>query len=316
MLKYTIKRILLLIPTLIIVLTIVFLLMKMVPGSPVYAMVQGEEYTPEEIYELETKLGFHDPIWQQYWRYVSGVFRGDWGKSYYNNLPVFQNILSVWEPAILMTVCATLITVVIALPVGVISATKRNSFLDYFVSSTATVSMTIPTVCWGLLLCYFLAYKLNLFPILGYTYIAKGSFAKSLYCIALPSISLGLHHVASLARLTRSTMLDVLNQDYIRTAKAKGLPPRKIYYKHALKNTLSLVATNIAVSFAGMLGGSAVTERVFGIHSLGTLAVNSLSNRDYSQEQAIVLFTALICLVVNLLLDLFYKLLDPRIRYD
>ncbi|MBQ3791559.1 MAG: ABC transporter permease [Clostridia bacterium] len=316
MLKYTIKRILLLIPTLLIVLTIVFCLMKMIPGSPVYAMVQGEDYTPEEIYELETQLGFHDPIYEQYWRYISGVFQGDWGKSYYNNRPVFQNIISVWEPAILMTVCATLITVFIAIPVGVISATKRNSFLDYFVSTSSMVSMTIPTVCWGLLLCYFLAYKLNLFPILGYTYIAKGGFWTSLYCIALPSISLGLHHVASLARLTRSTMLDVLNQDYIRTAKAKGLPSRKIYYKHALKNTLSLVATNIAVSFAGMLGGSAVTERVFGIHSLGTLAVNSLSNRDYSQEQAIVLFTALICLVVNLLLDLFYKFLDPRIQYD
>ena len=119
-----------------------------------------------------------------------------------------------------------------------------------------------------------------------------------------------------MARLTRSTMLDVLNQDYIRTAKAKGLPQSKIYYKHALKNTLSLVGTNIATSFAGVLGGSAITERVFGIRSLGTLAVSSLSSRDYTQEQAIVLFSALMCLGVNLLLDLFYKLLDPRIQYE
>lgn len=316
MLKYTIKRILLLIPTLFIVLTIVFVLMKLVPGSPVYGMTEGEDYTPEEIYQLEEELGFHDPILVQYARYMAGVFRGDWGTSYSNSRPVFQNMMSIWEPAILMAFVATFITVIIALPVGVLSATHRNSLLDYLVSSASTASMTIPTVCWALLLCYFLAYKLDIFPIMGYDYIAKKGFLRSLYCILLPSISLGLHHVASMARLTRSTMLDVLNQDYIRTAKAKGLPQNKIYYKHALKNTLSLVGTNIATSFASILGGAAITERVFGVRSLGTLAVNSLSSRDYTQEQAIVLFSALMCLGVNLLLDLFYKLLDPRIQYD
>lgn len=316
MLKYTIKRILLLIPTLIIVLTIVFCLMQMVPGSPVYAMVEGEDYTPEEIYQLEEELGFHDPIWEQYLRYVGGILKGDWGESYLNHRPVFENMLAVWEPAILMAFLATFITVIIALPVGVISATRRNSLLDYFVTSTSMVSMTIPTVCWALLLCYLLAYQLDLFPIMGYTYIKDGSLWNSVYWILLPSLSLGLHHVASMARLTRSTMLDVLNQDYIRTAKAKGLPQSKIYYKHALKNTLSLVGTNIATSFATILGGSAVTERVFGVRSLGTLAVSSLSGRDYTQEQAIVLFSALLCLGVNLLLDLFYKALDPRIQFD
>jgi peptide/nickel transport system permease protein len=211
---------------------------------------------------------------------------------------------------------ATIITVVIAIPVGVLSATHRNSLLDYFVTSTSMASMTIPTFCWGLLLCYFVAYKMDLFPILGYEYIEKNGFWNAVYFAALPSISLGLHHVASLARLTRSTMLDVLNQDYIRTAKAKGLPRRKIFYKHALKNTLSIVATSIAYSIASMLGGSAVTERVFGIRGMGTLAVSSLTSRDYNQEQAIVLFTALICLGVNLLLDIFYKILDPRIEYE
>ena len=316
MLKYTIKRILLLIPTLFIVLTIVFVLMQLVPGSPVYAMTEGEEYTPEEIYELEKELGFHDPIIVQYGRYVAGIFKGDWGKSYLNSRPVLDNMMKIWEPSIIMAFLATFITVIIALPVGVLSATHRNSFLDYFVSSASTVSMTIPTVCWALLLCYFLAYKLGIFPIMGYTYIAKGGFWKSIYCVLLPSISLGLHHVASMARLTRSTMLDVLNQDYIRTAKAKGLPQSKIYYKHALKNTLSLVGTNIVSAFTGVLGGSAITERVFGIRSLGTLAVSSLSSRDYTQEQAIVLFSALMCLGVNLLMDLFYKALDPRIQYE
>ena len=316
MLKYTIKRLLLLIPTLAIVLTIVFCLLQMVPGSPVYALVEGEDYTPEEIWQLEKEMGFHDPIIVQYARYVGNILKGDWGISYLNSRPVFDNMMNIWEPSIIMAFLATFITVIIALPVGVLSATHRNSVLDYFVTSTSTVSMTIPTVCWALLLLYFLGYKLNLFPIFGYTYIRDGGFWKSIYCVLLPSISLGLHHVASMARLTRSTMLDVLNQDYIRTAKAKGLPQSKIYYKHALKNTLSLVGTNIATSFAGVLGGSAITERVFSIKSLGTLAVTSLSARDYNQEQAIVLFGALMCLGVNLILDLFYKYLDPRIQFE
>ncbi len=316
MLKYSIKRILLMIPTLLTVLTIVFVLMKLIPGSPVYGMVAGEDYTPEEIYQLEEKLGFHDPIWEQYLRYLGNVFSGNWGKSYSNNLPVFSNILKVWEPAILMAFVATFITVIIAIPVGVLSATKRNSFLDYFVTSSSMVSMSIPTVSWALLLCYVLAFKLGIFPVMGYKTIARGGFVNALYFILLPSISLGLHHVASLARITRTTMLDVLNQDYVRTAKAKGLPTWKVYYKHALKNTLALVGTNIVGSFVGVLGGSAVTEKVFNIRSLGTLAVSSLSNRDYTQEQAIVLFSSLIALGVQLLLDLFYKKLDPRIQFE
>jgi peptide/nickel transport system permease protein len=316
MLKYTIKRIFLLIPTLVIVLSIVFVLMQLVPGSPVALLVEGEEYTAEEIYQLEVEMGFHDPIWEQYLRYVGGVLAGDWGESYFTHKPVFENIMSVWEPAIFMAFLATIITTVIALPIGVLSATHRNSLFDYAVSAGATVSMSVPTFCWGLLLAYYVAYKMGLFPVLGYKYIEKVGFTRSLYYIMLPSLSLGLHHVASLARLTRSTMLDVMNQDYIRTAKAKGLSQNKVYYKHALKNTLSLVGTSITASFAAILGGSAVTERIFSIRSIGTLAVESLSRRDYNQEQAIVLFAALIALGVNLFLDLFYKYLDPRIEFE
>ena len=316
MLKYTIKRILLLIPSLIIVLTIVFVLMQLVPGSPVALLVEGEDYTPEEIYQLEAEMGFHDPIWEQYFRYVKGVLSGDWGESYFTNKPVFQNILEVWEPSIFMAFFATFITVIIAIPLGVLSATHRNSIFDYVVSASSTISMSIPTFCWGLLLSYFVAYKLGWFPVLGYQNIEKAGFWKSMYFVALPSLSLGLHHVASLARLTRSTMLDVMNQDYVRTAKAKGLSQNKVYYKHALKNTLALVGTSITSSFAGILGGSAVTERLFSIRSMGTLAVDALSRRDYNQEQAVVLFSALIALGVNLFLDLFYKYLDPRIEFE
>lgn len=316
MLKYAIKRILQMIPALFIVLTLVFILMQLIPGSPVYALVANEDYTPEEIYQLEKEMGFHDPIWQQYLRYVGGILKGDWGESYFTKKPVFQNILNVYEPTIFMAVVATLITTILAIPIGVYSATHRNSLLDYVITASSTVSISIPSICWGLLLMYFLAYKLKLFPTGIYTSIEKGGFWKAAHCIMLPSLALGLRHVAALARITRSTMLDVLNQDYIRTAKAKGLSQSKIYYKHALKNTLSVVATHIVTSFAAMLGGAAVTERLFSIRGMGTLAVDSLTRRDYNQEQAIVLFAAFICLGVNLLMDLFYKYLDPRIEYD
>ena len=316
MLKYAIKRTLLLIPTLIVVVTIVFCLIRLVPGSPVAAMVDGEDYTPEEIWQLEEEMGFYDPLWQQYLRYVGNILKGDWGISYDNSRPVFENILQVWEPSLLIAILGTVITVVIALPVGVLSATHRNSPLDYLVTSTSMVCMSIPGMVWGLSFAYFFGYILDLFPVMGYKYIDRVGLWQSLYYVMLPSLALGLHHVASLVRYTRSTMLDVLNQDYIRTAKAKGLPRGKIYYKHALKNTLSIVATSIVGSFVGMLGGTAVTERVFSIRGMGTLAVSALSFRDYNQEQAIVLLTAFICLGVNLLMDIFYKVLDPRIEYE
>ena len=286
MLKYAIKRTLLLIPTLLVILSLVFVLMRLIPGSPVRAMFENEDYTEEEIYQKEVEMGFHDPIWQQYLRYMKNILSGDWGESYFSHRPVFEDMMAVWEPTILITIMGTIITVILAIPIGVLSATHRNSVLDYLTTSGSMVSMSIPTVVWGLLLSYFLAYKLKIFNAVGYTYIEKGGIWAASYAALLPSISLGLHHVAGLVRYTRSTMLDVLNQDYIRTAKAKGLPQFKIHYKHALKNTLSIVATMIASSIASMLGGTAVTESVFGIRGMGTLAVSSLTRRDYPQEQA------------------------------
>lgn len=317
MAKYILKRVLLLIPTLLVILTLVFALMRMVPGSPVYALLQGEEDpTPERVEEVETEMGFNDPILVQYWRYLKGIVTGDWGISYFNMKPVFENMMSVWEPTLVIAAYATLITVVIAIPVGILSATHRNSLLDYVVSSLSTATMCIPGFCMGFLLAYYVGYKLGWFPVISYVPIAKGGFWNAIWYVTLPSFALGLNHVASLARYTRSSMLDVLNQDYIRTARAKGLSQNKVYYKHALKNTLAIVGTMIASSIAGMLGGASVTEKVFNINGMGTLAVDSLGRRDYSQEQAIVLFFAMIKLGLDLLLDIFYKVLDPRIEYE
>jgi len=318
MAKYMLKRIILMIPTLFIVLTVVFCLMRLVPGSPVWALLaeQDLDVTLEMVEQVETEMGFNDPLPQQWWRYIKGIFSGNWGESYFNNKPVFENMIAVWEPTLIITGYATVITLVLAIPAGIYSATHRNSLMDYLISSASTATMVVPTFCMGLLFCYFFGFKLQWFPSVGYTTVAKGGWGKALWSLTLPSFALGLNHVASLARYTRSTMLDVLNQDYIRTARAKGLSRTKIYYKHALKNTLSIVGTMIAGSIAAMTGGAAVIESVFNIRGMGTLTVDSMGRRDYSQEQAIVIFFAMVFLLLDLLMDLMYKALDPRIEFE
>lgn len=315
--KFVLKRTLMLIPTLLIILTLVFALMRMVPGSPVWGLLEGEEdITIERVEEVETEMGFNDPILVQYGRYLKDLITGNWGMSYFNQKGVFENMVAVWEPTLIIAIYATIITVVVAIPVGILSATHRNSLLDYAVSTLSTTTMCIPGFCLGLMLCYFFAFKLGWFPVVGYKTIEKAGFWTAIWNLTLPAFALGLNQVASLARYTRSCMLDVLNQDYIRTARAKGLSQGKVYYKHALKNTMAVVGTVIANSIAALLGGAAVTEKVFNIRGMGTLAVDSLGRRDYSQEQAIVLFFAIVTLVVNLVMDIFYKVMDPRIEYE
>lgn len=320
MAKYILKRAILIIPTLFIVLTVVFCLLRMVPGTPAYEILldenDGQVPSQEEIEAKETEMGLNDPLPVQWWNYVKGIFTGDWGTSYFNSKPVFQNMLDVWEPTLIIAGYATVITIVIAIPTGIFCATHRNSLADYAISTLSTLTMVIPGMCLGLLFLYFFTFKIKLFPATGYKDVARVGWGEALYHLTLPSFSLGLHHVASMARYTRSTMLDVLSQDYIRTARAKGLSRNKIYYKHALKNTLSIVGTMIAGSICGMIGGASVTEKVFNIRGMGTLAVSSLGRRDYPQEQAIVLFTAFMSLALNLAMDIMYKLLDPRIEYE
>lgn len=316
--KYVIKRIILLIPTLFLVMTIVFALMRLVPGSAVYVILQdrGDAVTEEAVAALEAEMGLDDPILVQYVRYIKDIVTGNWGDSFYTHTPVFSNILAVWEPTLLITICSTIITVLVAIPLGILSATHRNSIFDVIVSVSSMVAMVIPVFCLGLFMSYVFGFKLGWFPTVSYVYIKDGSLLNSLYYLVVPSVVLGFSHVGSLVRYTRSTMLDVLGQDYIRTARAKGLSRNKVYYKHALKNTMSIVATLIANSIVSMLGGATVTETVFNIRGMGTLALNSLNRRDYQQEQAIVLLMAFIFLGVALLMDILYKALDPRIEYE
>lgn len=318
MAKYILKRAILLIPTLFVVITLVFALMRLTPGTPATVILaqRGEAISEENIEIIEEELGLNDPIYVQYFDYVKGIVTGNWGNSYFTEKPVFQNILDVWEPSILITLFSITITVLIAIPLGILTAIHRNTALDFIASVMAMISMSIPVFCFGLIMSYLLGFKIKIFPTNSYFWIKEGNALNSIRHILLPSIVLGLSHVGSMLRFTRSTMLDVLSQDYIRTAKAKGLPRRKVYYKHALKNTMSTVATLVVNSIVVMLGGSTITEKVFNINGMGTLALKALNDRDYQQEQAIVLLMAFIFLGVSLLMDVFYKLLDPRIEYE
>ncbi len=315
MAKYVFKRILSALPTLFVVLVMVFLLMRVLPGNPIYSLMDTNELTPEEIQEIMEEMGLNEPWWKQFGKYIVGVFTGNWGTSYFNGKSVILNIAGRMEPTILITICSTIITLLVGIPIGIVSATHRNSLLDYSLSSVSMVFLTIPTFWLGIMMVYLLAFKLNIFPTQGYHGIRQYGLLDALYHVAMPSIALGLTHVASTARHTRSAMLGVLNEDYIRNARAKGLSERKVQYKHALKNTISLVLTLITGSVANMLGGSTVAEKVFNIDGVGKLAYDSLLRRDYAQEQAVVVFMALIFIVMNILTDILYKAIDPRIDF-
>ena len=315
MLKFTIRRILSAIPVTLIVISMVFALMRIIPGDPTI-MILGEEATPEEYAELRERMGLNDPLIVQYVRYMKDILTGNWGVSYYNQKPVFENIFSRWEPTILLTIYSTTLAVVVGIPVGVIAAKKRNSVLDYTVTTVSAVGMSAPGFWIGLMMIYLLGVKLQWFPVQGYTSIAEGGLAGALYSLTMPAFCLSLSHQATLCRYTRTMMLDVINQDYIRTGHAKGLAEKVVYYKHALKNAVAPVVTNIGFAIASKLSGSAVTETVFNIPGVGKLAVDSLFRRDYDQEQAIIIFVSILLIFTNILLDIIYKLLDPRIEFD
>lgn len=316
MLKHCFRRICIAIPTLLLVLTIVFFLMRMIPGSPAEAILKGDDVTIEDIEALEEAMGLNDPIPVQYVRFLGEIATGNWGNSYVYNKPVFGRMMERWEPAIFMAIMATAVTIVLAFPIGILSATHRNSIGDYITTTSAIAMQSIPTICWSLLLIYFFGYKIPIFRTGGYHYIEDTNFWKALYSMTLPALALGLHHVAGQVRYVRTTMLDVLNQDYIRTAKSKGLPQYKVYYKHAMKNTLNITGSMVISSFVSMLGGTSVTEKAFNINGLGTLAVNALSQRDYSQEQAIVIWTSMVSVMMGVFMDCFYYWLDPRIKFE
>lgn len=302
---YIQRRLLLLVPVVWGVVTVVFSFIHLVPGDPVLAMV-GENAQPADIARLRQQLGLNDPLHVQYFRYLAKLVRGDLGVSLHTGKPVLRTIIQRYPATIELALASLLLALIISIPLGVVSATNRNSPVDHFSMILALLGISMPNFWLGPLLIILFSIKLNLLPVSG---------SGGLSHLILPAITLGTAMTALLTRMVRASMLEEMGQDYIRTARAKGLPERVVIYKHALKNALIPVVTIVGLQFGTLLTGAIITETIFAWPGLGRLTIQSISRRDYPLVQGCILMISLTYILVNLATDLLYTVLDPRIRY-
>ena len=313
---YFIRRLLLTLPTLLGVITFAFLLIRVAPGDPAQLMLGDlAAINPEEIVQdFREKFGLDRPLHEQYLKYVLSVLRGDLGRSFRNGRLVFSEILSMLPYTIHLALGGVILAVVIGVPAGTFIAFHRNRLSDYLVSSLSVLWLSVPSFWLGLLLIYFFSYRLGWFPVFGAG--ESGSWASLIRSLVLPALAVGARSAALVARMTRSSVLDVLSQDYVRTAWAKGLPARIVVSKHVLRNAGMNIVTVVGLDLAYLLGGAVVVETVFARPGLGKLVVDAIYARDYPTVQGAVIFFALVILAVNLIVDLVYALMNPRIRYS
>ncbi|KQO01452.1 peptide ABC transporter permease [Paenibacillus sp. Leaf72] len=294
------------IPTLIGVSLLSFIVLQLVPGDPA-ELVAGLDASPEEVQIIRERLGTDRPLYEQYIDYNWQLLQGDFGTSLRSDNPVLQEIMERFPSTVKLTILATLVTVVIGLFSGIIAATKPGSARDHAAMAFSLFGISMPVFWLGIILILIFAYYIPILPSGG---------SSELKHFVLPALVLGISSAAVLARLTRSSILEVINQDYIRTAKAKGVRQWLIIYKHALKNAFVPIITVIGMEIGNLLGGAVLTETVFSMNGLGRYIIQSIQFRDYSAVQGSILFVALIFVIVNLLVDLCYAAVDPRIRYD
>ena len=303
---YTVRRLLMLIPILLGVTFLTFAIAQVTPGDPVVLML-GQYATPERVEALREQLGYNDPFLVQYIHYVSNALRGDLGQSVRGQTPVLGEILARFPSTLQLTVAAMLFAIVVGMGAGVIAATARRRGVDSATMITALMGLSIPNFWLAIILILIFGVNLRWVSVTG------GQGWKDLI---LPAFCLGLAPAAVLARLTRSSILEVIREDYVRTARAKGLGQRSVVVIHVMRNALIPVVTVLGLQFAGMMGGAVFIENVFARPGIGRFTVNAIAARDYPQVQGVVLFTAIIYVLLNLLVDLAYGWLDPRIRYD
>lgn len=311
--RYVLHRILATLPVMAVVAVFVFSLLHLSPGDPA-AIIAGEFASPAEIARVRVSLGLDQPLHTQFLVWVTRLAQGDFGTSIFSDIPVTRMILQRVEPTLSLTFLSMLITISVAVPLGAIAAWKANSIIDRLVMALAVFGFSFPVFVIGYLLMFPFAIWTDLLPVQGYVSLFEDP-ARWLRHLVLPSISVSLVFIALIARMTRASMLEVLSQDYVRTAHAKGLPDSKVLFKHALQNASVPIVTAIGIGVALVIGGVVVTETVFAIPGLGRLTVDSILRRDYPVIQAIVLVFSFAYVLINLLIDLSYKLLDPRIRY-
>jgi len=313
LINYAIRRIINTIPIIFIVLTLVFFIIRLMPGDPATAVL-GDYASKEAVNALREQMGLNRPIMVQYFSYLIDIVRLDFGKSLIHNIPVSDRIFSVLPYSLMLTFSGIFIGYLFGIPLGIYAAIHRNSFIDYFNRVFSLIGLSVPAFFLGIILILIFSIQFNFFPIVG-----GGDFSNILnvlHHLFLPALTLGLIMTAYVTRLTRSSFLEILREDYVRTAESKGLNNRTVMYKHALRNALIPIVSLGGLYAVGLIGSSVMVEIVFSRPGLGTLLVAATKQRDYTTLQSLMVFFTIIVVILNLFTDLVYSLIDPRIKHN
>lgn len=313
MLAFLLRRVAATIPVMFTVAVMVFLMLRLTPGDPA-AVIAGDNATSEQIEVIRTRLGLNEPVVTQFFIWLSNILRGELGESFFFRKTVFELIGERLEPTMSLAFLTIVIAICVAIPLGVLAAYKQGTWVDRLVMGFSVIGFSVPVFVIGYLLIYVFAIQLGWFPVQGYQRLS-GGFWPYLNSLILPACTLSVIYIALIARMTRTSVLEVLSEDYIRTARAKGQTEIKVLFSHALKNAAVPIATVVGIGIALLIGGVVVTESVYSIPGLGRLTVDAVLARDFPVIQAIILFFSLIYVLVNLIVDVTYTVLDPRIRY-
>lgn len=310
--SFTVRRLLQFVPTLFLVSVIVFLMVRAIPGNVAYVLL-GPNATQDQVVAVQKQLGLNRPLWDQYGIWLSGILHGNFGQSWINDYPVSSLIRSKFPATAALAIGSLLVALLISFPIGIAAALREGTWVDRVALFYTSLGLGVPTFWLGILLVLAFSLRLKWLPPSGYVPITQEPLA-SLKMLILPSFTLGIYLSAIFARFLRSSILAVIQQDYVRTAAAKGLPARTVIARHVLKNALIPVVTMLGLQFGGLLGGAVIVEAIFDWPGLGRLLVTSIASRDYAVVQGTILLAAVAYLVVNLITDLTYGFLDPRIR--
>lgn len=313
MVRFAAARLIMAIPILLLVFTLVFLVIRIIPGDP--AQVALGDYASQQAVEaLRERMGLNDPLHVQYWRSLSGLLRGDLGESLITGASISENVAYVLPYTLQLTFASILVGIALGIPLGVLTAMKRNTWIDYLGRLTSLAGLSVPAFYFAILLIFLFSVRLGVLPSVGGGNIQDDPVGSFRYLV-LPALTLGLIMTTSITRLARSAMLNVLHEDYVRTARAKGLGERTVIYKHALRSALLPIVSVTGLWVAALIGDSVLTEFVFSRPGLGKMLVGSILQRDYTALQSIMVIYAAFVVVVNLVTDLTYGLLDPRITH-
>jgi peptide/nickel transport system permease protein len=313
MLDFIARRLVAIVPVLTVVAVLIFLMLRLTPGDPA-AVIAGDNATSDQIADIRQKLGLNEPIWTQFGIWIADMLQGKFGESFFFKKTVAELIAQRIEPTLALATCTLIFAVSLSVPLGVLAAYRQGTLFDRFVMGFCVMGFSVPGFVIAYCLIYFFAIELGWLPVQGYVRIGV-DFWKFLERMVLPSLTLSVGFIALISRITRASVLEVLNEDYIRTARAKGLSNRVVLMKHALRNAAVPILTVIGIGIAVLMGGAVVTESVFGLPGLGRLTVEAVLSRDFPTIQTVILMFSVVYVLINLLIDISYTIFDPRIRY-